>query len=103
MGGLRGHVTISPFRQVRIHPVRPSAPGRAQGAAGFCFEPIEKCRRAERATDRLGRADGGQVLRRRASVEEIGEAAGRALDRRRDRGEAVAAPLQMRAHEARPT
>src|SRR5438552_3126731 len=48
----------------RTHPLRSPALGRAHGAAEAGFEAIEKGRRAERAPDRFGRAERGELLRK---------------------------------------
>ena len=86
---------------IDFRPFAPPSPTRPQRAAQLRFETIEKLRRAERAADRLSRADGGEFLRGRSGFEQIGEASGGAIEQRRDADKFVVAPAQMRAY-ARP-
>ena len=67
------------------------APPPARRPAELGFETIEKSCRAERAANRLRGADRGEFLRRRSGGNEVGEAAGDAVEERHHRDETVVA------------
>ena len=71
-------------------------PARSRVAAGEPGHPIEERRRTERSADPFGRAESGEPVGLGLLVEEIGEAARRAIENRPDVDEPVAPPFEMR-------
>jgi hypothetical protein len=88
IGALRITVTVYSIPNSRLR----AAPFGTRVAADDGGEMVKERRRAKRGADRFGGSQRRQRRGRRLRLDEIGEAAGAAVEERRDGHEVVVAP-----------